>query len=53
MGFSAAGIWVKETGHRKTIEAAGIAISMDGRGRFMDNIFIERCGAGSNTKRSI
>lgn len=24
------------------IEAAGIAISMDGRGRFMDNIFIER-----------
>ena len=25
-----------------TLEAAGIAISMDGRGRFMDNIFIER-----------
>src|SRR5258705_13406785 len=24
------------------IEAAGIAISMDGRGRFMGNIFIER-----------
>ena len=24
------------------LEAAGIAISMDGRGRFMDNIFIER-----------
>ena len=23
------------------LEAAGIAISMDGRGRFMDNIFIE------------
>ena len=25
-----------------TLEAAGAAISMDGRGRFMDNIFIER-----------
>ena len=24
------------------LEAAGVAISMDGRGRFMDNIFIER-----------
>ena len=24
------------------LEGAGIAISMDGRGRFMDNIFIER-----------
>lgn len=24
------------------LEAAGIAISIDGRGRFMDNIFIER-----------
>jgi transposase InsO family protein len=24
------------------LEAAGIAISMDGRGRFMDNIFVER-----------
>jgi putative transposase len=24
------------------LQAAGIAISMDGRGRFMDNIFIER-----------
>ena len=24
------------------LEAAGIAISMDGRGHFMDNIFIER-----------
>jgi putative transposase len=23
--------------------AAGVAISMDGRGRFLDNIFIERC----------
>ena len=26
----------------RRLEAAGIAISMDGRGRFMDNIFIER-----------
>src|SRR5712671_3124689 len=26
------------------LEAAGVAISMDGRGRFMDNIFIERLG---------
>lgn len=25
------------------LEAVGIAISMDGRGRFMDNIFIEKC----------
>jgi putative transposase len=25
-----------------TLEKAGVAISMDGRGRFMDNIFIER-----------
>ena len=24
------------------LAAAGVAISMDGRGRFMDNIFIER-----------
>ena len=30
-----------------------LAISMDGRGRFMDNIFIERFGARSNTKRCI
>jgi transposase InsO family protein len=28
-------------GHHR-LEAVGIAISMDGRGRFMDNIFIDR-----------
>ena len=35
------------------LEAAGVAISMDGRGRFMDNIFIERLWRSINTKRSI
>ena len=35
------------------LQAAGIRVSMDGRGRCMDNIFIERCGARSNTRRSI
>ena len=34
------------------LKDAGIAISMDGRGRYMDNIFIERCGAPSSMRRS-
>jgi len=38
--------------HRQ-LEAAGIAISMDGRGRFMDNISSSDCGARSNTKKCI
>ncbi len=32
------------------VEAADIRMSMDGRGRFLDNIFIERLGAPSNTR---
>ena len=31
----------------------GIAISMDGKGAWRDNVFVERCGAASNTRRSI
>ena len=34
------------------LEAADIAISMDGRGRFMDNIFIERLVALDQIRRS-
>ena len=33
------------------LEAKDIAISMDGRGRCMDNIFIERLWRCSNTRR--
>jgi putative transposase len=33
------------------LAAAGVAISMDGRGRFMDNIFIERLCARSNMRK--
>ena len=33
------------------LQAAGIRISMDGRGRYMDNIFMNGCGARS-TRRS-
>jgi putative transposase len=32
---------------------AGVAISIDGRGRWMDNVFIERLGGLSNTRTSI
>ena len=35
------------------LQAAGVRISMDGRGRCLDNIFIERCGARSNMRLSI
>lgn len=35
------------------LETAGIRVSMDGRGRFMDNIFIERSGAASSMRTSI
>jgi len=35
------------------LEARGIDISMDGRGRASDNIFIERLWRTVNTKRSI
>lgn len=35
-----------------TLRDAGIRISMDGRGRWMDNVFIERLGAASNTSAS-
>jgi transposase InsO family protein len=31
----------------------GIAISMDGKGAWRDNVFVERCGAASNTRRCI
>jgi putative transposase len=27
------------------LEAEGVRISMDGRGRWLDNVFVERCGA--------
>ncbi len=30
-----------------------IAISMDGKGSWRDNVFVERCGAVSNTRRFI
>jgi putative transposase len=35
-----------------TLKRHGVTISMDGKGRCMDNIFVERCGAASNTRRS-
>ena len=35
-----------------TLKDAGVAISMDGRGRCMDNIFIEACRAHSSTRPS-
>jgi transposase InsO family protein len=35
------------------LAAAGVRISMDGRGRWMDNIFIERLWRSLNTRRSI
>jgi len=34
------------------LRAHGIAISMDGRGRFADNIFVERLWRSSSTRRS-
>ena len=34
------------------LKNAGIHISMDGKGRWMDNVFIERCGARLNMSRS-
>ena len=36
------GLHIHRRGFRRQARAAGVAISMDGRGRFMDNIFIER-----------
>ena len=35
------------------LQAAGIQISMDGRGRWMDNVFIERLWRSLNMKKSI
>ena len=34
-----------------TLKRHGVMISMDGKGRYMDNIFVE-CGAASNTRKS-
>ena len=31
----------------------GIAVSMDGKGAWRDNVFVERCGAALNTRRCI
>ena len=36
----------------EVLRVHGIAISMDGRGHFSDNIFVERFGAASNMKTS-
>lgn len=36
-----------------TLAAAGVRISMDGRGRWMDNVPSSGCGARSNTRTSI
>ncbi|SPP98238.1 Putative transposase [Bradyrhizobium vignae] len=36
-----------------TLAATGVRISMDGRGRWMDNVFIQRLCAPSNTRTSI
>ena len=33
--------------------AAGVAISIDGRGRFLDNIFISACGGRSSMKKCV
>lgn len=35
------------------LKTHGIMISMDGRGRALDNIFVEGCGAASNTRTCI
>ena len=35
------------------LQEESIEISMDGKGRWADNVFVERCGARSNTSMSI
>ena len=30
-----------------------VQVSMDGKGRYLDNIFVERCGGASSTRRCI
>ena len=53
-----AGYLQRRTGHQFT-EAAfigalpghGITISMDGKGAWRDNVFVDGCGAASNTTR--
>jgi len=37
----------------KVLKDADVAISMDGKGRWIDNVFIERLWRASNTRRSI
>jgi transposase InsO family protein len=41
-----------DDGFTSVLRAHGVAISMDGRGRFADNIFVDRCGAVSSTRKS-
>jgi putative transposase len=36
----------------KVLRTAGVTISMDGRGRCIDNVFVERVGVRSSTRRS-
>ena len=36
----------------EVVQAAGVRVSMDGRGRWMDNVFIERLCAASSTSAS-
>jgi putative transposase len=50
-------IWNSDQGRHPTspqytarLSAAGVQISMDGRGRALDNIFIERSGDYSNIR---
>jgi putative transposase len=36
------GVQYTATAFTERLESAGVAISMDGRGRWMDNVFVER-----------
>lgn len=47
------GSQLTSSGFTGVLRDAGAAIAMDGRGRSMDNIFIDVSGGRSNTRRSI
>ena len=45
------GVQFTSAGFVDELEAAGVRISMDGKGRFLDNIFIERLWRSLSTRR--
>ena len=42
---------VHQRGFTSMLLAQGVQVSMDGRGRCMDNVFVNGCGAASSTRR--